>query len=167
MRFCKIFCCLSAFSMLFLSCGQDAKQKMILTKADSLYIRVRCVKTVSELIENTLLIPAHKKMQYKIDYINETYPDTITKTQAEKLIQIKNTEQNYNSLILTTKELQKQSALQLTQVTKLNAEIARGKDENMLQYLTFEIKCADTLNSVLDNIIKKSIELSCKSQTFN
>ena len=153
--------------MLLQSCGKGINQKMILAKADSLYIRVRCVKTVSELIENTLLVPAQKKLQYKIDYINETYPDTITKTQAEKIMQIKEVFQDYNALILTTKEVQKQSATQLLQVSKLNGEIAKGKEENTLQYLTFENKCADTLNIVLDALIKKSIELGCKTQTFN
>lgn len=167
MRLSKIFCCLLAFTVLFAGCGQNANQKMITAKADSLFIRVRCMKTVSELIEGNLLIPTQKKLQYKIDYINETYPDTISKMQAEKLIQIKDAEQNYDSLILTTKELQKQSAIQLEQVIKLNSEIGKGKNENILQYLTFESKCADSLNLVLDLIIKRSIELSCKSQTFN
>lgn len=153
--------------MLLQACGPGANQKMISDKADSLYIRVRCVKTVSELIENTLLIPAQKKLQYKIDYINETYPDTITKTQAEKIILIKDVYQRYNTLILTTKQLQKQSSIQLLQVSKLNVEIDNGKEENMLQYLTFEGKCADTLNTVLDALIKKSIELGCKAQSFN
>src|ERR1035437_9783728 len=116
--------------MLLQACGSGANQKMISAKADSLYIRVRCVKTVSELIENTLLIPAQKKLQYKIDYINETYPDTITKTQAEKIIQIKDVYQSYEGLIFTTKQLQKQSAMQLSQVSKLNAEIGKGNEEN-------------------------------------
>jgi len=164
---CKIIGGISTFSMLFQACAPSSNEKMILAKSDSLFIRVRCVKTVSELIENTLLIPMQKKLQYKIDYIIETYPDTITKTQAEKIIQIKNVHDSYDGLILTSKELQKRSALQLLQVKKLNSEIGRGKDENTLQYLTFENKCADSLNIVLNALIKKSIELSCKSQSFN
>ena len=140
---------------------------MISAKADSLFIKVRCVKTVSELIETTLLVPAQKKLQFKIEYINETYPDTITKTQAEKIVRIKDIYDGYESLIAVTKQLQKESVLQLEQVTKLNSEIDKGKDENMLQYLTFESKCADTLNKVLDNIIKRSIDLGCKSQNIN
>ena len=102
-----------------------------------------------------------------MDYINETYPDTITKAQAEKIMQIKDVYLNYNDLIVTTKELQKQSALQLEQVSKLNAEIGKINEENILQYLTFENKCADSLNVVLDALIKKSIELGCKTQSFN
>jgi hypothetical protein len=140
---------------------------MILAKADSLFIKVRCVKTVSELIETTLLVPTQKKLQFKIEYINETYPDTITKTQAERIVRIKDIYDGYESLIAVTKQLQKESVLQLEQVTKLNSEIGKGKDENMLQYLTFESKCADTLNKVLDNIIKRSIDLGCKSQNIN
>ena len=153
--------------MLLQACGPGANQKMIAAKSDSLFIRVRCLKTVSELIESTLLIPSQKKLQYKMDYINETYPDTITKAQAEKIMQIKDVYLNYNDLIVTTKELQKQSALQLEQVSKLNAEIGKINEENILQYLTFENKCADSLNVVLDALIKKSIELGCKTQSFN
>ena len=108
-------------------------------KADSLLIKVQCVKTVSELIEKTLLLPSLKKLQYKIEYINETYPDTITKLQAEKIVRIKNTCLDYEALLKTTHALQRQSTTQLLQVNKLTGEIKDGK-ENMLQYLTFEGK---------------------------
>ena len=168
MRLCfKIFCVAPALMMLLQACGLGANEKMITAKADSLFIRVRCVKTVSELIENTLLVPAQKKLQYKIDYINETYPDTITKVQAQKIISIKSVFLSYNELIGITKELQKQSSTQLLQVSKLRAEIGKEKEENVLQYLTFENKCADTLTSALDVLVKKAIELGCKSQSFN
>ena len=143
------------------------EQKIISAKADSLFIRVRCVKTVSELIETTLLVPAQKKLQYRIEYINETYPDTITKKQAEKIMCIRDIFQNCESLIVITRQLKKQSIAQLEQIKKLNAEIISGKDENMLQYLTFENKCADTLNRVLDTLIKKTVELGCRSQNLN
>lgn len=149
------------------SCGPGADQKMISAKADSLLIRVQCVKTVSELIEKSMIVPAIKKLEYKIDYINETYPDTITKAQAEKIVRIKNACRDYEVLLKTIKALQVQSHTQLLQVNRLNSEIKNGKDENMLQYLTFENKCADTLNSVLDAVIKKSIDLGCYSKNLN
>ena len=114
-----------------------------------------------------MLVPAQKKLQYKMDYINETYPDTITRSQAEKLIVIKESYAGYNSLILTARALQKQSAAQLLQISKLNNEISKGKEENMIQYITFENKCADTLNAVLDTLVKRSIELGCKMQSLN
>ena len=163
----KISSVVFAFLSLLQSCGAGADQKIILGKADSLFIRVRCVKTVSELIEKTLLLPSQKKMQFKMEYINETYPDTITKTQAEKIMLVKNLYQNYEVLIGITKQIQKQSVLQLQQISKLNSEINKGGDENLLQYLTFENKCADTLSGALDALIKKSIELGCKSQNVN
>ncbi|MGZ3903058.1 MAG: hypothetical protein ACXVC6_05155 [Bacteroidia bacterium] len=149
------------------SCGMGADQKLISMKADSLLIRVQCVKTVSELIEKTLLVPTIKKLEYKMDYINETYPDTITKAQAEKILRIKNAYADYESLLKITRALQQQSATQLLQVSKLNGEIKDGKDENMIQYLTFEGKCADTLNGILDAVVKKSIDLGCYSKNLN
>lgn len=149
------------------SCGMGADQKLVSMKADSLLVRVQCVKTVSGLIEKTLLVPSIKKLEYKIEYINETYPDTITRAQAEKIVRIKNAYADYETLLKTTRALQQQSAMQLLQVNKLNGEIKSGKDENMLQYLTFEGKCADTLNSILDAVVKKSIDLGCYSKNLN
>jgi hypothetical protein len=149
------------------SCGAGAEQKIISVKADSLFIRVRCVKTVCELIETTLLLPTQKKLQNKMEYISETYPDTISNAQAKKILRIKDISESYDALILVSRQLQKQAVLQLEQVSKLNTEIAKGKNENIMQYLTFENKCADTLNTVLDALVKKSIELGCKSQGVN
>ncbi|MGZ3862016.1 MAG: hypothetical protein ACXVPN_06795 [Bacteroidia bacterium] len=165
--FCKIFIPVYALIFLLQSCGEGADQKTISMKADSLLIRVQCVKTVSELIEKTMLIPSIKKLEYKMEYINETYPDTITRPQAEKIIRLKNACRDYESLLKTTRSLQQQSQIQLLQVNKLNGEIKSGKDENMLQYLTFEGKCADTLNIVLDAVIKKSIDLGCYSKNLD
>ncbi|HWY36952.1 MAG TPA: hypothetical protein VNY73_00235 [Bacteroidia bacterium] len=140
---------------------------MFSARVDSLFIKVRCVKTVSGLIETSLLVPAHKKLRYKIDYINETYPDTVTPAQAEKMMLIKDTYRGYELLISTARQLQKRSAMQLEQVSRLSAEISKGKDENMHQYLTFESQCTDTLNRVLDELIKRSVDLGCKAQNIN
>lgn len=102
-----------------------------------------------------------------MDYMNETYPDTITRQQAEKMIVLKETTGDYELLLQTLKDLQKRSDLQLTQVTKLNAGVSRIKEEELMQYISFENKCADTLNTALNVIIKKTIELACKSQSLN
>lgn len=166
-QFYKITALLCVVLFLLQSCGGGADQKALGSKADSLFIKVRCIKTVTELIEKSLLLPAQKKLQYKIDYINETWPDTLSPAQAQKILMIKDTWQNYQMLISAMQQLQKQSGLQLEQVNKLSADIGKGRGQNMLQYLTFEGRCADTLNSALDTLIKKAIQLGCISQNIN
>ncbi len=167
-RFFKITSLFLALITWLTSCGPDSTQKAIAAKADSLFISVRCVKTVTQLITNNFLLPGQKKTQYKMEYINETWPDTITQTQANKLISLKNLHLGYEKLVTISNGLQTQSIQQLEQLKKLNEEINSGSsgNENLLQYLTFESKCADTLNKVLDTLVKKSIELSCKNQSL-
>jgi len=147
------------------SCTQGESQKVLLGRADSLYISVRCVSTVTALIADNFLVPGQKKVKYKMEYINETWPDTITPSQARKLIDLKDLDTGFEKLVQVTKGLRERSATQLEQLKKLNYEInsgISGKDD-LLQYLTFESKCADTLNRVLDTLVKRSVELSCKS----
>jgi hypothetical protein len=153
---------------LLISCGPDNNQEAIVAKADSLFISVRCVKTVTQLITANFLLPGQKKTQYKMEYINETWPDTITKTQANRLISLETLSRGYQKLVDISSGLQVQSVRQLEQLKKLNDEINSGAsgNENLMQYLTFESKCADTLNRVLDTLVKKSIELSCKNQSL-
>jgi len=153
---------------LLLSCGPDAAQKAIEAKADSLFINVRCVSTVTGLITTNYLLPGQKKVAYKMEYIRETWPDTITRAQATKLTSLQDVSNGYEKLLATSKGLQLQSAQQLEQLKKLNGEINTGAlgKEDLRQYLTFESKCADTLNRVLDTLVKRAIELSCKSQSL-
>ena len=153
---------------LLISCGPDNTQKAIASKADSLLISVGCVKTVTQLITTNFLLPGQKKTQYKMEYIKETWPDTITKVQANRLLALENLGRGYEKLVSISSGLQVQSIQQLEQLKKLNDEINSGAsgNENLVQYLTFESKCADTLNRVLDTLVKKSIELSCKNQSL-
>ena len=126
------------------------------------------MKTVTKLISDNFLLPGLKKVQYKMEYINETWPDTITTAQAEKLIILKNTGIGFEELVSMSKELENQSGKQLEQLKKLNGEINSGSltNDNLMQYLTFESTCADSLNMALDTLVKKSIMLSCKSQAL-
>lgn len=167
-RFFKIATIFSMLISLMISCGPDNTQKAIAAKADSLFISIRCVKTVTQLITSNFLLPGQKKTQYKMEYINETWPDTITQSQANRLIALENLSKGYEKLVGISSGLQAQSIQQLEQLKKLNDEINSGSsgNENLLQYLTFESKCADTLNRVLDTLVKKSIELSCKNQSL-
>lgn len=150
------------------SCGAGATQKTVVERADSLYISVRCVRTVTGLITDNFLLPGQKRTRYKMDYINETWPDTITPVQARKIKGLQDIDKGFDHLVDISKGLQDRSARQLEQLKKLNDEIDSGlaSNEDLLQYLTFERKCADTLNRVLDTLVKRSIELSCKSQSL-
>jgi allophanate hydrolase subunit 1 len=114
------------------------------------------------------LLPGRKKTEFKMEYIREAWPDTITSAQAQRLALIQDMSQGYEKLLAISKDLQEQSGRQLEQLKKLNDEINAGRlgEENLVQYLTFESKCADTLSKVLDTLVKRSIELSCKSQSL-
>jgi len=168
LRFLKIFILLPALLIWLVSCAPNEAQKPMQVKADSLDINLRCMKTVTKLISDNFLLPGYKKVQYKIEYISETWPDTITTTQAAKITNLKNMGTGFEELVNISKELQLQSTVQLEQLKKLNNQINSGavNSEQALQYLTFESKCADTLNRVLDTLVKKSIMLSCKSQSI-
>jgi hypothetical protein len=150
------------------SCGNDPARQALAARADSLFISVRCVRTVTSLIADNFLVPGQKKAQYRIEYINETWPDTITRAQALKLVNLKNLGLGFDKLVGTTRNLQSLSEKQLQQLKKLDHEIHNGviSNEDLLRSITFEAKCADTLNRVLDTLVKKSIELSCKSQSY-
>lgn len=157
-------------SLLFMqaACRRDAAEQEMMAKADSLLINVRCITTVTGLINNNFLLPGQKRTQYKIEYIQETWPDTITPVQAGKLITLKELTQGFDHLLAISKGLQTRSVQQLEQLKKLNQTIISGalSSENTLQYLNFESKCADTLNRVLDTLVKRSIDLSCRSQSL-
>lgn len=163
----KIFLLAPALLGLLQSCSPGTGQKSLEARADSLYIRVRCIQTLSGSIEHVLLAPSLKKLAYRIEYINETYPDTISKSEAEKLMQIKSMHEYFSRLAETSRELQQRSALQLVQVSKLHAEIARRKNEDMDHYINYENKCADTLHAVLDSLIRRSVEMGCRIRQFN
>jgi hypothetical protein len=163
----KILLLLFAFIIALQSCSPGAGQKNLEARADSLYIRVRCIQTLSGSVEQVLLAPSLKKLTYRIEYINETYPDTISKADAEKLVQLKSMYEHYTRLIGTSRELQQRSALQLLQVSKLGAELAQRRSENMDECINYENRCADTLHAVLDSLIKRSVEMGCKIRQFN
>ncbi len=160
---------LGAFlSFILTSCGGGMAQRTVVERADSLFISVRCVRTVTGLITDNFLLPGQKRTRYKMDYINETWPDTITPVHARKIASLQDIDKGFDDLVGISKGLQERSAHQLEQLKKLNDEINTGisSNEDLLQYLTFERKCADTLNRVLDTLVKRSIELSCKSQSL-
>lgn len=164
-RFFRIYLLLAAVAGALFSCVPDAAQQRNAASADSLYISVRSVSTVSGLIDNNFLLPGQKRTQYKLEYISETWPDTITPAQANKLVSLTSLSENYNHLLSLNRSLHEKSLRQLEQLKKLNQAINSGvlDPENTLQYLNFESKCADTLNRVLDTLVKRSIDLSCKS----
>lgn len=150
-------------------CGAaETSQKAITERIDSLCINLRCVSTSASQIARDYLLPGQKKAGFKMEYIKETWPDTITRAQAQRLALIQDMNLGYEKLLVISKDLQQQSVRQLEQLKKLNDEINAGRlnEENIAQYLTFESKCADTLNKVLDTLVKRSIELSCKSQSL-
>jgi hypothetical protein len=159
-----VICC----AIVLCSCGGDPARQALAARADSLFISVRCVRTVTSLISDNFLVPGQKKAQYRIEYINETWPDTITSAQALKLVNLKTLGLGFDKLVSATRSLQSLSEKQLEQLKKLNHEINNGaiSNEDLLQSITFEGRCADTLNRVLDTLVKKSIELSCKSQSY-
>lgn len=150
------------------SCGPGTEQKSMVMRADSLFMNLRCVNSVVKLIHTNYLVPGEKKVRYKLEYIDETWPDTITGQQANKLINLKKLGADYEQLGLLCKKMEQQSAMQLEQLKKLNAEIISGRQnaDNLLQYLTFESRSADTLQLMLDSLVKKSIELNCKSYSL-
>lgn len=164
----KIAFLLAGLSCMLSSCGADAARQALAARADSLFISVRCVKTVTTLISDNFLVPGQKKAQFRIEYINETWPDTITPVQALKLVNLKNLGVGFAELCGTSKNLQALSEKQLAQLKKLNNEINSGNLSNtdLLQSITFEARCADTLKSALDTLVKRSIELSCRSQSL-
>lgn len=153
---------------LLVNCTQNAMDKAIIARTDSLFINAKSVHTVTTLINHNFLSPGHKKTQYKIEYINETWPDTISRVQANKLLALKDLHAGFEKALSISQSLQQRSLLQLQQLNKLNQQINSGAltEESLYQYLTFEIKCADSLNRALDTLVKRSIELSCKSQSL-
>lgn len=153
--------------LLSMSCSPSRPAEGLAPRIDSLFVKLRCTHTLTQLIQNNYILSGQKKVRYKMEYIRETWPDTITRAQAAKIIYLKDLGIGYEELANMSRSLGEQANLQLEQLKKLNTAIATGADADSLrQYLNFESKCADTLSMALDTLVKRSIELSCKSQSL-